>query len=396
MHPTSTDSEDTPPSALPGLPSIFDADPIDLGGIYARQGFAYQDDVAAGYFLQMTLDPHLVEISCETHDDITLVWQFNGQSIAEFVQVKAEHLDQLWSVAKLCERAKSTRNPEGIGTSILEKSLARDRYAEQSRFRVVTCRQIDSDLAVLTRDHEHEHRSMSFIPFKNLADNVVSRVNGFKSKKENDTVFWLTNARWEVIADNDIVDLNQQRLAEALYSLGLPYDPETVRAVYMNICALAKDTAELGIEKWKEKRVSRDQLFGKLKTWIEPYPDKGKIERLEQKLSDAGLDEVCLNVAKDQQRFYLRKKRTTSYLNVEQAEDIEQQVLDVLHQLRSSLDSAKIDATGVEFHHRCLDEVNKLRASQHAGSPASASGYLAGCMYEITARCRHRFTRFTA
>lgn len=375
------------------LPSIFDTAPSDLGGIYARQGFSYQDDVAAKFYLEMLISNHLVEVSCETYDDILLVWQNGNEKTLEFVQVKAEHLDQLWTIAKLCERSKTPKNIQGIGSSIIEKSLFRDRYKEVSRFRIVTCRQIDSQLSPLTRDIGHEHRALSYIPFKDLAGEVEKRLSEAKSLKGNGPLYWLSNALWDVLAEGDIIRLNKQTLSNALYGLSLPYDPDTVRLVYEYLRALAKDTAEFGIDKWKQKRISRDQLIAKIKSWVDPYPEKGKIERLEQKFDDAALDSVCLNAAKDQQHFYLQKKRSAEYFTTEKAEELELQVLDKLHTLRSSLDSGKIRMNGTKFHDLCLSEIKGLHQSDDTKKPLIPV-YLAGCMYEITARCRHRFTRY--
>jgi hypothetical protein len=130
-----------------------------------------------------------------------------------------------------------------------------------------------------------------------------------------------------------------------------------------------------------------------IKGWIQPYPGSGRTERLEQKLTDAGLDSTCSDVAKDQQRFYLKKRRTAPYLATEQAEDIEHQVLDILHNLRTSLDSGTLDESGIKFHERCLQAVGKILPVAKGGTVALPPGYLSGCMYEITARCRHRFAR---
>ncbi len=374
-------------------PSVFDAMPPDFGGIHARQGFAYQDEVATRFYIEMLTNENLVEVWCETHDDILLVWKSDAPQVVEFVQVKAEHPNQLWTVAKLCERQKSVLKPDGSGTSLLEKSLSRDRCSELSWFRIVTCRQFTSDLEVLTREREHEHRSISYDPFKNLLGQVKEKIGTFKSEKDNDSGYWLMNTCWDVINEGDISNLNQKALAEALHGLGQPYDPDTVRSIYNDLCTLAKDTAEYGMEKWKEKRVSRDQLQAKISDWIQPYPEKMKTERLEKKLATAGLDSTCLDVAKDQQRFYLKKRRTAPYLVTEQAEDIEHQVLDVLHNLRASLDSGTLDESGVKFHERCLKAVGDISPVAKGGAVALPSGYLSGCMYEITARCRHRFTR---
>lgn len=371
------------------LPSVFDAEPEDLGGIYARKGFAYQDEVAASFFVEMLLCSDLIEVACETYDDIRLVWLKDTEKVIEFVQVKAEHFDQLWSIAKLCERSKSATKPDGAGSSILEKSLSRDKFQETSWFRIVTCRQIHSDLELLeTCERGHEYRSVAYPRFKMLAEEVGKRLNGAQSAKSNDVTHWLVNACWSVISEGNIQQLNHQSLTTALHSFGYPSDPDTVTGIYTNILTLAKETAEYGITKWRQKAISRNQLLEKIKAWLNPYPDLMNAEKLEHKLVDAGLDQVCLNVAKEQKRYYLQKRRQAGYLDMQQIDDLDCQILDRLHALRASLDSGKIAETGIDFHARCLNEVRTIK-------PAASvmPGYLAGCMYEITARCRHRFIK---
>ena len=101
-----------PPAAAPTLPSVFDATPEVLGGIPARQGFAYQDDVAAGFYIQMLLRNDLIEVACETYDDIRLVWQRDAGKIIEFVQVKAE-----------CHAPKET---DPLATEVMNPLFARE------------------------------------------------------------------------------------------------------------------------------------------------------------------------------------------------------------------------------------------------------------------------------
>lgn len=371
------------------LPSVREA-PSDPSGIYARQGFAYQDDVAARFYIEMLATNDLSDVACETHDDVLLIWKRGGIEIAEYLQVKSDQPDQLWTAAKLCEKERSTTHPDGAGTSILEKSLARDAHQEPSWFGIVTSRQIRSDLEVLTRERGHEHRQLSYEPFKELNDYVAKQIGSFESKKGSGASYWLVNARWLVISESDIVQLNEQRLARVLHDMGEPSDPDAVRSVYGNLRVLAKETAELPIERRSEKYVSRTQLLTKIKEWNQPYPGLGVVERLQQKMGDAGLDSTCFDVAIDQRRFYLRKKRSGAYLSVDAAEDVDQQVLDALHRLRSALDSGELVEGGVQFHDRCLKELNAI-ASYHAN--AIPGGYLSGCMYEIAARCRHRYTK---
>ena len=143
---------------VPTAHSIHNLPPLERGGVVARHGFDVQDHVAAGFILLMLEIPELLQVWCETHDDITLIWQGPLGEEIEFVQVKSNELDQLWSVAKLCEREKRDADPKA-GTSIYERSLANDRCCEPCRFRLVTCRPVQSDLYALTLPYSSPDRT---------------------------------------------------------------------------------------------------------------------------------------------------------------------------------------------------------------------------------------------
>jgi hypothetical protein len=107
-----------PISAEPAeFPSVDDACPLDQGGPIARIGFSYQDEIAVSFLLEMLQSPTLLKVHCESHDDILLVRDLDGQRYAEFVQVKAGEIDKLWSVADLCRR------DAGVGSSLFETSF---------------------------------------------------------------------------------------------------------------------------------------------------------------------------------------------------------------------------------------------------------------------------------
>src|SRR3954469_6978840 len=133
-NPTNTASD----FAASVAPSIRDLPPLETGGTELRKGIGVQDHVAAKFCILMLTGTDLQEVWCERHDDMTLVWQTPNAEIIEFVQVKSNEMDQLWSVALLCQRQKMATSRSGVGTSILERSLANDRGREQCRFRIVT------------------------------------------------------------------------------------------------------------------------------------------------------------------------------------------------------------------------------------------------------------------
>lgn len=88
------------------MPSIFTISPLEEGGPIARGGFNYQDHIAGAFCLEMLRDPNLRAVWCETQDDLLLDKMVNGQLSVEFIQVKSDTLNQLWSIAKVCEREK--------------------------------------------------------------------------------------------------------------------------------------------------------------------------------------------------------------------------------------------------------------------------------------------------
>ncbi|WP_366055795.1 dsDNA nuclease domain-containing protein [Gimesia sp.] len=75
--------------------SIRNLSPLERGGVEARKGFEFQDHIAAGFLIDLLVHSELLEVWCETHDDITLIWQETSDLVVEFVQVKALALNQL-------------------------------------------------------------------------------------------------------------------------------------------------------------------------------------------------------------------------------------------------------------------------------------------------------------
>ena len=104
----------------------------------------------------MLIEPKLVEVWCETQDDITLVWKRNGNFEIEFVQVKGAESDQLWSMAMLCGKQGKAKR------SIFEKSFVNDRCRETVLFRMVTLRPVSSELKILSYDKGSESKSSSY------------------------------------------------------------------------------------------------------------------------------------------------------------------------------------------------------------------------------------------
>lgn len=379
------------------LLSINDAPPEDLGGVYARQGFAYQDDVAAYFLIEMLVNDELSEVRCETNEDITNIWIFDGNRVAEYVQVKAEHIDQLWTIPRLTSRELSATKPDGIGTSILEKNFSWDKYIEDSLFRIVTCRQVSNKLKPLTYSRGEDIRNEKG-NIDRIYNELVSKLGEISSSKQNGLEFWLENAEWLVLDDNGIQDINKSKLNANLHKLGIEANPQKLEEIYDALRTIAKDKAELGKEHWKEKKITKAYLVEFIKDINDPFPEKSKSEKLEKKILAAGLDDTYVQTAREQQRDYLKRKRQSPYFTPEETSNIDAAILSRLHGLRSSLDSGELNDLPVSFYNRCLKEIKE--AGESVATPQLnsdlANAYFEGCMHEVTSRCQHRYRKVTS
>ena len=177
--------------------SIYNLRPLEVGGVEARQGFQIQDHVAAGFCIEMLSRAELIEVWCETQDDITLIWQEDGGKCVEFVQVKSNELNQLWSIAELCKREKGKVNKK-VGSSIIERSLAYDRCREPCCFRIVTCRPVMTELEGLTLPIDSEQRAAKGEDLNQLKGRVEEKVGDFRSPNDNGPSYWVDKTKWDV------------------------------------------------------------------------------------------------------------------------------------------------------------------------------------------------------
>jgi hypothetical protein len=197
--------------------SIYDVAPLEEGGVVARQGFQFQDHVAAGFMLEMLLDDNIKEVWCESLDDITLILNDKGSISVEFVQVKSTQLEHLWSLAELCKREKSSENKEGLGTSIIERSLNYDRYTEHCSFRIVTSRNVRSELEVLTLPKTSPKRTTHPGPMLGLEKSLKSRLSNVVSPNGHSLDYWVQHTFWDIRHSvNAIIDSNIIKIYEIL------------------------------------------------------------------------------------------------------------------------------------------------------------------------------------
>lgn len=175
--------------------SVGDKSPADQGGPDARNGFVYQDMIAVGCLIQMLRDRLVLNVQCETHDDIVVVREDPDTAFqtAEYVQVKSTRSDTLWSTAMLCERVNG-----GSGPSIVERSLKRDAHCEAATFRIVTLRDVKRELKALTHPLGSDARMGAAADVVKLHTQIAGRLPDILSPKGHDIAFWLENLTWDV------------------------------------------------------------------------------------------------------------------------------------------------------------------------------------------------------
>lgn len=368
--------------------------PSDFGGINARTGFAYQDHIAAKFVIEMLSSDMLKEVWCETYDDIVLVWA-QGDKIEqmEFVQVKNENLDQLYTPAILTKQKDSKK-----GTSLLEHSLSRDNCAEAVRFRIVSSLGVIRDLMPLTFSRDDGSRSTQKTAITELQQLLSLKPAGaYVSLNGNGVRFWIDGTFWDVQPFEAVVPQNKLSLRSFLEKQGLPVDSEALDDLYDKLLSKVKSAAEANFLK---NRSAKILIKPDLDAWVKkestPQFAGANETKLRAKLQDTGLSEECIEGAMELRRDFAKKYRDRGYQSAEDMDFIVSNVRGILYPMRLELDSGMVVEDGVPFHQLCVEKLNADKAEYAKCSKPPDRGFLLGCMYDITSRCRHRFKRAKA
>lgn len=378
--------------------SFRDLDPLEQGGRVARDGFDYQDHVAAGKCLDMLLADGPAEVWCEAEDDIVQVWLVGTVEWFEFVQVKGNELGQAWTVPKLCER-EAAKDGKGPGRCIAEKSLANDRADEKCRFRLVTCREPNAELAVLKLKLDNAVRTKADSGLDGVVTGIAGRVTSYRSANGNGAEYWVRNTVWECWASITHAESeNLCKLDVILHRENVYLAPDQKREVYAKLVQRVFDASTTcGKTNPAAKRFQCEDF----RSWLLRQADNqahpataGRSDSLEAKLKDAGFDPAGDEVAaaKEQRRTYRQSVLQQRFLDLTDRQVLEMEVQAVLATLKADLDAGQIGDTGVEFHARCLRELRGL-PDKLPTKQKPPLGLVHGCMYDVMNRCQHDLAR---
>ncbi|MEP6020383.1 MAG: dsDNA nuclease domain-containing protein [Paracoccaceae bacterium] len=371
--------------------------PDEEGGPIARTGFSYQDEIAVRLLICMLEDSQILKIHCETQDDIVVVRQVDGDAhrSVEYVQVKAGETDSLWSVANVCARDKKK-----VGSSIAEISLGRDRCKEISKFRIVTLRDVVSELRPLTYDFSAPGRAADTSGMKKLLNEFRNRIGDFTSPKGNGYVFWLENCIWEVCHSQKSVERdNLLRLIKLAQSEGHLLLPEQLDVVQTELRSKAKIAGDL---KWGKdgprKIITRDHLR---EWWIARTTEifEGASDqsggKLKTKMQDAKLSGDQIALAIELRREYAEETRTPKYLDTSDVGRLQRRARSEITTLRAQYLAGELALNPSEFYALCITRMDEISAELNVGEE-DQSAFLKGCLYDIADRCLLRFTGASA
>lgn len=415
--------------------SIHELPPLEIGGTFARIGFAVQDHVAAGHCLDMLEDSTLSQVWCETQDDVTLLWMTASGEEVEFVQVKSNELDQLWSIAKLleketateagdlhavktktgddseeqseaegqdeahnqCAKLKPKKTRKKDARCILEKSLQYDRCREPVRFRIVTTRPIKDELTFLSHPIGSLLRDKSKPNYIGLIEKLNESLSGVKSDNGNDITFWVDRTVWKWVHSLDAVKQdNLWKTSRFVEKSGQFMARDQVEELYQKLLTKVYDG---GLARWDneigKKKIIRAELLAWLSQAVTDAIHPGKLgtgKTLDSKLNAACIPEDQHETIAEMRQRYRLERLTPKYAANGVQSALESDIRGRLMTLRSNLDGRLIEVDGVAFHALCINEINAARLSLREQSRPPAE-ILYGYMYDLADRCTHRFVR---
>jgi hypothetical protein len=330
----------------------------------------------------------ITQVWCETYDDIVILRRTTEGETVEYIQAKNELPDQLWTLARLCSRDGSR-----CGTSLFERSLSRDQFKESASFRLVTSRDVASEINLLKLPREHRDRACSTEWFNEIENAIRNKLPNANYSDSKDCSYWLSRTLWQTYSDNELDCENKLSIQRLLEVLNFTVSSEMCAEVYQSLLSMVKVAAESRWCEREKRKIRRESLKSRLRDTADPFPTASYSERLALKMERAGLDETYIENAITLARRFRDFFRNSQYVAGFNRVALEATITKLIQDLRLDLDSGKINDTGIAFYARCVTAVSSLANSPCFASAGLGEDFFAGCMCEITRRCGHRFTK---
>jgi len=245
----------------------------DAGGVKARQGFTFQDHVAASFLLDMLSDPALLQVECETGDDIALRWRRNGADVTEYVQVKITDRERNWNLTEICER-----RAKRVGTSLVEISLGTDKFPVDALFRFITVRDVNHTLRPLKTRRDLRFQPHDVDALTKLATQISNKLRGVTSPKGKSLPEWVQACLWQVTGEKEAVQQeNINRIHRLFESKGEAIFASASAKIYEGLVTIARNAGDVSIvDHPAKKAISKQEMKG---WWDEIIRDARRLNR---------------------------------------------------------------------------------------------------------------------
>jgi hypothetical protein len=211
------------------LSGVITSTSSDGGGVAAKKGFLFQDHIAVRHLLELLSDSTVMEVHCETRDDITVLQAFHGIEVVKNIQVKTTNNDKKWSTDELCE------------SEIVPKQLELDNLEARSTFSIVSTRQLgSSSIKVLLYPPEQRDE----VKRKQLINKINKAHKNPQSPNGNGSGYWVDNCFWEVIQEIDALKhRNTNHINGIAVGLGYNLTTSQIETVYEKLLVSVIDAA---------------------------------------------------------------------------------------------------------------------------------------------------------
>ena len=227
------------------------SDISDAGGVAARIGFKYQDHVAASFVLEMIGDRRILQIECETSDDIARIISLSGSLVPEYVQVKTTDKDTKWTITEVASRSN-----KNTASSLVEKSLLADSTVLTLEFRIVTRRSVNASLLALI-DPVDKRDAAGDIAI--LAAKLKKKHPKTISAEGHDLEYWARNAVWDARFGLDLVETqNLQLISRLAEEFGTNPSHSEARRIYRDLLRIVDGAASASRRDQSQKIITRE------------------------------------------------------------------------------------------------------------------------------------------
>ena len=227
----------------------------NAGAVSSRQGYKYQDHVAAKLIILMLESPEILRVECETSDDIVVFWKNGEEERAEYVQVKTTEGDKKWTINEV-----TNRKAVGKPTSLLEKSLLCDIEGLPPHFRMVSQRDIATQLQCLKIERK---KRKNLTPFSALGDKFLKKHKTKSPANSLDLKYWAENAFWEVVgSERELEAVNTNSLFRLAEQQGETLSHGANYTIYTDLLKKVDDASRASkITDAEKKIVSREEAL---------------------------------------------------------------------------------------------------------------------------------------